>query len=117
VTGHAAVRSGFSPVCHRQLRPTSLSCESGKKREVVLTLASTDALKLGGQLDFLQVLMEPLKGLLGSGPSLDIEGDTIKRRLRDRAARHRNRYFQSGKYSCRRRADYSPVQQSGRIPL
>jgi hypothetical protein len=49
----------------------------GQKPQLILTLAP-DAVQLTGQLDFLQVLMKQLKGLLGGGPSLDIDGAVVK---------------------------------------
>jgi len=54
----------------------SFRAENGRKPDVKIKLA-TDAIKLGGDLDFLQVLMEKLRDILGSGPSVTIEGGTI----------------------------------------
>jgi hypothetical protein len=54
----------------------SFRAENGRKPDVTIKLAA-DAIKLGGDLDFLQVLMEKLRDILGSGPSVKIEGGTI----------------------------------------
>jgi hypothetical protein len=55
----------------------TFTADTGKKPDVTVSLAP-NPLQLAGQLNFLQALMDKLKDLLGSGPSLDIEGDLIK---------------------------------------
>ena len=54
----------------------SFRAENGRKPDVRIKLAN-DPIKLGGALDFLQVLMNELRSILGSGPSVHIEGGTI----------------------------------------
>jgi Putative peptidoglycan binding domain len=54
----------------------SFLAEKGRKPDVRIKLAS-DAIKLGGQLDFLQILMKKLQDIFGTGPSVKIEDGTI----------------------------------------
>jgi len=56
----------------------AFSARDGHKPEVVLTMAPQDPLVLGPNLSFLQPLIEAASGLLGAGPSLDIDNGVVK---------------------------------------
>jgi hypothetical protein len=51
--------------------------EPGRKPDVRIGFATPDPVRLAGQLDFLQTLMDKLRGILGAGPSLKIDGGVI----------------------------------------
>jgi len=54
----------------------SFTAQPGTKPDVRLSFGP-NPISLGGQLDFLQVLMDKLSGILGGGPSVKIDGGTI----------------------------------------
>ena len=57
-------------------REFSFRADTGKKPDVRIQLAP-DAVTLGGDLDFLQTLIDTLRSILGNGPSVRVEGGTI----------------------------------------